>query len=410
MAIFTSTADQIVVNLHAPFRANIYTTDSRKLRMSMRLIYFLLIIVLALGACKSDRKKDNIDQVAGGLKSKMKYAHNFLLLQKNTGSELAVINALNEIPDTTFYQLNSDSEKLKSWNVIPNNCKRVVALSAPHAAMLEALGLQNRIVGISNRSYFFSSAIQKGVDSGAIAELGFGQSINKELLISLKPDLMIISGDQNVLDSYPFIIEKNIALLTINAWMENHPLGRAEWIKAFGMAFNQREKADSIFVTIEKEYDALKSRLKELHNSGPDVMINAPYKGTWFVAGGKSYMSQLIKDAGGHYLWHEDRKTGALPLDFESVYATALDADVWLNPGSMSSLNLMRETDERYVNFKAFKEHRVYNNTARVNEFGGNDYFESGLIYPNEVLADLAYIFHPEKLPGHQLKYFKRLK
>ncbi|BAL99694.1 MAG: hypothetical protein KatS3mg049_2263 [Caldilinea sp.] len=51
----------------------------------------------------------------------------------------------------------------------------------------------------------------------------------------------------------------------------------------------------------------------------------------------------------------------------------------------------------------------MYNNNARLNEYGGNDYWEGGLANPDVVLADLIKIFHPELLPDHELVYYRKL-
>ena len=65
--------------------------------------------------------------------------------------------------------------------------------------------------------------------------------------------------------------------------------------------------------------------------------------------------------------------------------------------------------DNRYADFKAVKNRQVFNNNARVNEAGGNDYWEGGISNPDLVLSDLIKIFHPELLPDHKFVYYRQL-
>ncbi len=74
------------------------------------------------------------------------------------------------------------------------------------------------------------------------------------------------------------------------------------------------------------------------------------------------------------------------------------------------SLDQMKDVDARYADFKAFKNKKVYTYTARVNEAGANDYFESGNVKPDLILADHIKILHPKLLPNYKLYYYKKLE
>jgi iron complex transport system substrate-binding protein len=128
------------------------------------------------------------------------------------------------------------------------------------------------------------------------------------------------------------------------------------------------------------------------------------------MPGGNSYAAKLLADAGAAYLWADDTSTGSMQLSFEEVLDRARDADIWVNPGSWKSLGEGLAQDERFAQFAAFQNGKVFNNNKRLNANGGNDYWETGVTNPDLVLADLIAIFHPELLPDHELFFYRRLE
>jgi len=98
-------------------------------------------------------------------------------------------------------------------------------------------------------------------------------------------------------------------------------------------------------------------------------------------------------------------------LDFEVVYEKAHNADYWLPMrNEWHALADVIRTDDRYKDFAVFKSGLVYNANARLNEKGGNGYWESGLLEPHLILADLIHVLHPDLLPKHALKFYKKLE
>jgi len=142
----------------------------------------------------------------------------------------------------------------------------------------------------------------------------------------------------------------------------------------------------------------------------PTVFTGFSIKGTWYIPGGKSYVAQFLKDAGAEYLWADNLETGSIPLGFEAIYERAASAKFWL-PGNLNwrSLRDLQVEDTRNGQFQALKTGQVYNNNLRLNAAGSDDYWESGLVNPDLVLADLIRIFHTEVLPNHSLIYYRKL-
>jgi len=128
------------------------------------------------------------------------------------------------------------------------------------------------------------------------------------------------------------------------------------------------------------------------------------------MAGGNSFAARLIKDAGGSYLWRDNPSTQAIPLDLESVYSKAVGAHIWINPGAASSLEELEHFDERLGALPVLQTGNVYGNNRRLTHGGGNDYWESGSVRPDLVLADLIALFHPDLMTDHQFIYYRKLK
>ena len=167
--------------------------------------------------------------------------------------------------------------------------------------------------------------------------------------------------------------------------------------------------ADSIFRTIENEYNNLKSFIRANITERPSVLLGLPFKDTWYISPGNSYISALIADAGGDYLWQNTESSVSMPTGLENVFLKALAADYWLNAGSANSLEEIMSIDPRLARLRCFKSGNVFNNTKRTNAAGGNDYWEGGCLKPHIILRDIASILHPGLFPAVELYYYKKL-
>ena len=296
----------------------------------------------------------------------------------------------------------------ESVQCIETPVRSFVALSTSYLGQMNALGVLDTLVGHENFKNVNTPEVLKMIDEGRLQEVGSGQNMNIEILMELDPDLIMTHGLGSTYDSHPKLQEVGLPVVLNAAYMENTPLARAEWIKFLAVFFQKEAEAEKIFSTIEHAYQALQTKGLSA-NDKPAVLVNAPFNGSWWVPGGKSYVATFLRDAGANYLWAEDQSEGSLVVDFEVVYDRASSADVWINPGQWTRLDDGIRADERLAEFRSFQEGRVYNNDARVNEFGGNDYWESGELHPDVILRDLIKIFHPELLPDHELVYYRKL-
>lgn len=288
---------------------------------------------------------------------------------------------------------------------------KVICVSTTHIAEMQRLNLLHLIAGVTNRSLIYSKEVLAAMDAGAIADLG-AEEINYEKLIELNPSFVFTSGSYDGGDKLKSKLDALHIKTVLNLdYMEQAPLARAEWLKFVGAFFDREYEADSIFTEIETNYLALCEKAQAA-NRQPTVFCNMPFKEVWYMPSGETHIARLIADAGGNFLWKNVTATNGLNLnlDYEAVYAKAADADYWIGTGFAKSLAEIKAADKKNVFFKAYKTGNVYNNDLRNTPSGGFDFWESGVVNPDKILADLLFIFHPELLPGHELYYYRKLR
>ncbi len=287
--------------------------------------------------------------------------------------------------------------------------KTVVSMSTTHFPFLEEYGVLERLVGIDDDAYVSNATVLSMVKSGKVSIVGAGAGVNIEKLLEMQPDLIFAysSGIPNY-DAFPKLIETRLKVALVAEHVEATPLGRAEWGKYMALFFNREKIAETEFSKTEANYRKILESAANV-KSKPTVFLNALYQGTWYMAGGKSYMAQLLADAGADYLWKDNPSSSSVMLSFEEVLNKAIDAEYWLPTAYWKTKSDALAEDERYEKFKAFQTGQTYNNNVRATAGGGNDFYESGTAHPDVILADLVKIFHPDLLPEHSLVYFQQL-
>lgn len=203
--------------------------------------------------------------------------------------------------------------------------------------------------------------------------------------------------------------ELGIPFMYVGDYLEESPLGKAEWLVALSEVTGQRGKGEKVFGEIPVRYNALKKIVEDNALDAPSVMLNTPYNDAWFMPSIKSYAVQLIKDAGGDFIYKNNTGNESLPVDMEEAYLLASQADIWINLGMANSLEDVKAMAPKFTDIRCFRNGDVYNNNLRTNSAGGNDYYESAVVKPDIVLRDLVKIFHPELVP-EDFVYYKKLK
>jgi iron complex transport system substrate-binding protein len=284
--------------------------------------------------------------------------------------------------------------------------RRIAALVGAQIGYLDALRALHRVKAVSRRAYVYAPTLLAGLDAKQVHEVGDISQASPEALASLRLDAVWHTGGSAQGANTPERLHGlGIASIEGGEWMENHPLGRAEWILFYGALIDALPQADSIFRKIEKDYVQTRDGLQALPQA-KTAFNGAPWQGIWHVPGGRSYAARLVQDAGLTYLWADDTTEGSLPLSPEAVMTRARDADLWLDPGSFTELNQAAQIDSRFAALKAFRHGEVYAHDARMLPNGADDYWESGIVFPDRLLLDLANLARGDT---SKLRYWRRL-
>ena len=373
-------------------------------------IYFsLAFLIIILSACREQPVKNSKNNTTS---IPLKYAKRFKIskFENNTIIELLGNKKDSIITATFVLYKNTKPNYADNAYYIKTPVKTIASMSSIYTAMLQKLGVISSIIAIDNVDYYNNPVIIQSVSEKKICELAKGPKIDVEQTIALNPKLIFTFGMGNPkVDMDAKIIDAGIPVAISLDHLEETPLARAEWIKFFAYFFNKEQLADSLFTATENKYQQLKSLTNNLTNK-PRVLTEIKYGDTWFVPAGNSYMAHLIADAGGNYFFSKDKNTGSTPLTFEDVYQQAEACDIWINLYNINSKKELLSYDTRYELFAAFKNNKLYNNNKVQNNKGYSNYWETGIINPDDILADLLFIFSPKLLPQHQLMYYKHIQ
>ena len=381
--------------------------------------YFLIYLkygaiasMLSLFSCQSRQHSpfsSNVDSASHF--SQIRHAVGFDLIPFEKYNVLHLFRHYNDAIDTLSFVLKEEkaliNPKFKDLAKIEVPLFDIALLHSSYLSFFNSLEATNHLTAISEAQYIYNEQVYATVINESLPEVGFGESLDKEKLLALGVSAVITVGWPNAPNKSQQILgELGIPVLVLSEWQETTLLGRLEWIKVVAALTGKTVLADSLFSAVEAHYDSLKS-LTSLVSKRPDIICNLPYKGSWYMPGGNSYVSNVIADAGANYLWSDHPGTGGIQIDFEAVYAKGISADYWINPGFASSIADIVGSDERLSDFQAVTYGHVYNSNKRVSRDIANDYWESGIVMPDVILADLVSIFHPKLLPDHELFYYK---
>ncbi len=371
-----------------------------------------ILIISAIGllfSCQRSATKKTESAVTAGVK----YAQGFEIQRIEDRIKLIIKSPYpnaSEYQEFTFIneQEAKDTGRDLANGAIQRPINRLVVTSTTHIPMLELLGVPDRLVGFPNLKYISSEVMTKRIEAGALVELGKEQSINTEMLLELQPEIVVafaLNGENKALNT----IEKaGIPVLLNGDWLEETPLGRAEWIKFFGVLFNKERLADSLFNEIEKEYLQAKELAKNA-TTRPKVLSGIQFNQVWNVPAGDSFVATFLRDANVDYYWQDSPGKGSLSLNFEAVFEKAQQADIWIDPGQFTSFEQMKEANEHYDKFKAYQNKNVYSYSLKKGPNGGILYYELAAVQPNIVLKDLIKVTHPELLPDYTPFFLQKL-
>lgn len=342
--------------------------------------YFKLFLIFIFFTFCNENKQNNV-RVSDTVQNstlKIKHAKHFSI--KKRGNKTIIFITKN-YQDTIYFEINKAYSRLAVLGTIPT-------------FQLTLLNASENIVAIDDIKYYNNKTIQSLYYTQKITEVLPNLQWNYEKLLLSKPEIVITYSELNDnIKLQNLLQENNIQQLLYLDYLEQHPLGRAEWIKVLGCLINKEKKADSIFNVIEEKYNYLK-KIKDKFQDYPKVLTELMIGDVWYIAGNQSYIGQLIKDAGGKYVFDFHNYENSRPYSFEYVLKYAQNADVWLNLHQFKSLQEIKNANEKYSLFQAFQNKRCFSNNKIVNKHGYSDYYESGICLPHLLLEDMIRILH----------------
>ena len=371
-----------------------------------RIIGAMLLIVLLFSA-SSCRFSNQVKEEKVEVDNLMRYARNVVVSEQEYGYLMEVICPWDTTLSLGKFALVKDTTKAigKELTQVRVPVQSVVSFSATQWAVFLRLGEIDRIKGILEGRFVTDSTMRSLLAQEKVYDIGTEAAADIERMIQIQPDILLYSpyfdGNQGGLNI------TGAVLFPFADYMENTPLGRAEWIRVIGMLTGCEDKADAWFDDIERRYNALSTLCADVDHR-PTVFSDLAFNGQWYVAGGRSYIAKLFADAGADYIWKDNPSTASVPMDAESILAKAQHADYWRvinsNPFPMTYESLGKESPV-YPLFDAFKNHRII-----VCDILSTGYFEQSQCEPDLLLADFIHFFHPELLTGewegYQPKYY----
>ena len=376
--------------------------------MFIRVSLSFFVVLLLLTSCKQTSNENNTSQTKI---KKPEYAKGFLVEDYKTYKVLYILQPYTDKKDTLRYILAKERsqipKELQKLPFIKTPIQRIVTTSTTHLALLEALEGLDVLVGANSLDYVFSSKIQQKIIKNNVIKLA-DQTVEVEKILVLKPDLVMVSGmESSRMPNYEKIINAGIPVFINSEWLEQNPLGKAEWIKIMGLLLGKEEQADEFFKNVAGKYLRIKEQASKVQNK-KSIAAGVPYKDTWYVPAGESFGSVFLKDAGAQYIFSDTKGTASLQMTKEAVFDKFADADVWLNAEPPMQIGNTFFCD--YQKFKSVKTKQIYDRQNRLSNNGGNDYWESGVIHPEWVLSDLVKILYPEILPQEPLHYYRKIE
>ena len=318
--------------------------------------------------------------------------------------------------------------------------ERSAVFIAPHCQLMYELGCQQAIRGVCDLNYINIPDVRKRAASAGKASSGNASARNSivdcgssmapdiERIIALKPEAILVSPFENS-GGYGKLDKLHIPIIEAADYMESSPLGRAEWMKFYGMLFGKASKtadgkaskaadgnaskavlsasceatADSLFSQIEKEYLKLKAEAGKLPK-GLSILTERKTGNVWYVPGGQSTIGILLKDANARYIFSDDQHSGSLPMSPEQILAKGSQVDVWafkyFGGAPLSQVQLLQEYDG-YKALAAFNRGNIYQvDTSTV------PYFELTSFHPELLLREFIILAHGSRFG--KLRFYKK--
>jgi iron complex transport system substrate-binding protein len=337
------------------------------------------------------------------------YAEGFTVTYTPTARLIDIRDPQQESAQSFHYALvpegTAPQDIPEGYTVIGTPVRSAICMTSLQLSNFIKLDARECVVGITSTRHLFDEKMNRQLKEGKTVRIGIEGNFDSEVIMSIEPDVIFISPFKR--GGYDILRDVDIPLIPHLGYKEMTPLGQAEWIKFIGMFIGKEEQANTLFAAIETRYNELKA-LAAKQPKRPVIFSGEMRGGNWYAVGGKSFLTQIFKDAGGDYFLKDDPHSGGVTLDYETVYNQAENADYWRIVNSYNgefSYDALRSEDSRYADFRAFRDKGIiYCNMRR------KPFYESMPVEPELVLSDFIHVFHPGLLPDDVPHYYELLK
>jgi iron complex transport system substrate-binding protein len=367
--------------------------------MKVLSVIFVIFSLLIFAGCSEKNGSDSIVHTHG--KNEIDYAKTLALFEDSSGCKVHIYNPDTKIT-TRYYLAKTDENVPANYLFIQTPIRSLIALSGTQIGMLSELTSLELIVGVSSKAYIYNPTVLKNIAANKIKDFGDETLISFEQIIESKAQLLIYSGFSSDFPHAEQLAKAGVICIPDYDWKEQHPLGKAEWIKFFGYLVGKEGLAKTYFEKCAKAYNDLKKSVAGVRTK-PTVFSGNLTGTSWFTPAGDSYYAMLLSDAGANYVYAKTKGVGSLDLSFEKVLTENRTTEFWVNPGIASLQTLLKSNDKmRY--FEAVKNKQVYCYSPSMNK-----YWEMSAIQPHYVLSDLIRILHPEKSKAKHSYFYKNI-
>ena len=361
--------------------------------------YLLILMMLLLSACGGNTASPLMGE---GDTIPMQYAKNITMVRYGDCVEVTLKNPWGK-GLLGSYILTSNPDAIPPYEggtpVITTPLKNALVFTAVHCGLICEFGMEESIGGVCEREYIHGLTKE-------VVDCGNGMSPNQERIIQLRPDAMLVSPFESN-TGHDKLGQLGMPIIECAEYMESTALGRAEWMKFYGLLFGKEKEANAMFDALVSRYDSLSALVKK-SDKRPRILSEELYGNVWYQPGVHSTIGQLYADAGAQTAFPEYTQSGSVPLSVEQVYATAHDADIWLmrydSDTSMTLADLGAEADI-YHRFDAFKKGYVWGCNTRTSRF-----YERSPFHPDRMLSDIIQIAHPEVQLREPMYFYEKLK
>lgn len=370
-----------------------------------------LLCGASCGNSTSRRDKENAEKPAMDSIHHLsaKYAKGFHLKYLDDESVLLDINDPENQQAETFHfalvEKGANSVVPDGYTKIEVPIDKAICMTSLQLSNFIKLGQTEKVTGITSTRHLHNETMNRQLKEGKTHKIGIEGNFDNEVIMALDPDVIFISPFKR--GGYDAIKNVDIPMVPHLGYKELTPLGQAEWIKVIGLLTGTEDKANEIFNGIEERYNGLKS-MTDTVSVHPTVFSGEMRGGNWYAVGGNSFLAQLFRDAGADYFLKDNKESGGVTLDYETVYTNAANADYWRIVNSNEGVfdySTLKSLDNRYTDFRAWKDKGViYCNMREV------PFYESMPVEPEVVLADFIHVFHPALLPNHKPVYYHLMK